>query len=169
MKKLLPYILFLFVGFSVTSCSNDDDNQYVDYDTYSFAYDLNNVNFAFVDGFYQYARSFNRPLYDSDVVLIFRKTGITSNGSPIWQSIPSTYYLAGNHEVDYSFDFSKFDFVIYAGGTFDLATAPEYIFGQTFRVVVVPAQFGRNSQVDFNDYESVIKHFNIDESKINSL
>lgn len=170
MKKLIPFILVILFGFSAVNCSNDDDR--IDYDTYSFVYDIRNVNFQLVNGSYQISRSFINPLYDSDVVLIYRQTGYTSNGSPIWQSLPITYYLAGGHEVDYTFDFSRFDFVIYTGGTFDLGTTPEFILGQSFRIVTVPAQYGKNANsagVDLTDYESVINYFKIDDSQVTNL
>lgn len=158
---------------SFTSCSNDDDRiqNTVDYDTYSLVYDLKNINFQLVNGFYQIQKNFNNPLYESDVVLVYRKVGNTNNGAPIWQLIPITYYLNGGHEVDYTFDFSRYDIVIYTGGTFDLALAPEYINNQTFRVVTVPAEYGKNAenQVDYSDYEAVIDYFKIDDTKIINL
>jgi hypothetical protein len=43
-------------------------------------------------------------------------------------------------ELDYDFDFSKEDFTIYAGGTYDLSATPQYIDNQTFSVIV-PGSF----------------------------
>jgi hypothetical protein len=37
---------------------------------------------------------------------------------------------------------------------------------QVLRVVVIPAAFGKNGSIDYNDYKSVINAYNIDESKI---
>jgi hypothetical protein len=50
---------------------------------------------------------------------------------------------------------------------FDLAgVSSSYRLNQVFRVLVIPAYFGKNNNVDFKDYNAVVKAFNIDESKI---
>ena len=57
-------------------------------------------------------------MYETDMLLIYKSIGSTDDGYPIWQQIPITFYLDGGHELDYNFDFTRYDFVIYAGGTF---------------------------------------------------
>ena len=161
MKKLLPLVLFGFFAFSVLSCSNDDD-EYVDYDTYSTVYDLTNVSFDNIDGVWTFYQPLQN-MYTSDVILVYLQNG-SSGGSPIWQQIPITFYLNDGNEVDYNFDFTVNDLQIYAGGTFDLGGS-SYVNGKTFRIVFVPAEFGgKNANVDHSDYESVIKYYNIDDS-----
>ncbi len=163
MKTTITHFLaVIFILTASFSCKSDDDHIYVDYDTYPVVYDLKNQNFELFDGVYQLLREFNRPMYDSDVLLIYKQIGTTTNNAPVWQQIPITFYLNDGHELDYNFDFSKYDFVIYAGGTFDL-TGTEFIHNQTFRVVVVPADFGKPN-IDFSDYDSVINYYNIDDS-----
>ncbi|HLV23810.1 MAG TPA: hypothetical protein VKY36_03400 [Moheibacter sp.] len=162
MKKLLPLVLFGFFAFSVSSCSNDDD-EYVDYDTYSTVYDLTNVNFEWVDGSWVYYQPFQNPMYSSDVVLVYLQNG-SSAGAPVWQQIPITFYLNDGNEIDYNFDFTVNDLQLYAGGTFDLG-GTSYVNNRTFRVVFVPAEFGnKNANLDYSDYESVIEYYNIDDS-----
>jgi hypothetical protein len=85
--------------------------------------------------------------------------------TPIWQLIPRTLFLTQG-ELDYDFDFSKVDFTIYAGGTFNIAAVPQFINNQTFRIVIIPGYFSKNATIDFNDYNAVIKAFNIDDSKV---
>jgi hypothetical protein len=103
------------------------------------------------------------------VILIYRKSGTTSNNSNVWQSIPRTLYLPQG-ELDYDFDFSREDFTIYAGGTYDLTFTPSYITNQTFRIVIVPGYFSKgSSSIDFSDYNAVIKAYNIDDSKVTVL
>jgi len=160
MKTFFPLIMAFAFTFGLTGCKSDDD---VDYDTIGVVYELRNQNFEWTGESYQISRTFINPLYDSDMLLIYRQIGATNNGAPIWQQIPITVYLNNGQEVDYNFDFSKFDFVIYAGGTFDLANS-SYIVNQTFRVMSVPASFGKNQNVDFSDYDSVINFFGIDDS-----
>lgn len=171
MKRIIP--LFLLAIFAVTaiSCNNDDDNQYVDYDTFPVVYDLRNVDFEWIDNVYTIARTMDNPMYDTDVMLIYMQTGSTQDNSPIWQQIPTTIYGSGSDEIDYNFDFSRYDFQIYAGGNFDL-TGTSYIRNKTFRIVFVPASgSNRNAdnQVDYSNYESVINAYNIDDTNVGSL
>lgn len=74
--------------------------------------------------------------------------------------------------MDYDFDFSKQDFTIYAGGTYNLALTPQYINNQTFRIVIIPGYFsGRSSagSVDLSNYNEVIKHYGINDNNIKIL
>ena len=171
MKKYFTLVLMAIFSFAAVSCDTRTEEVIVqDNDTYSVVLDINNVNFSYnaQDG-YHISRSFTTPLYNTDVVLIYRKTGSTSDGSPVWQAIPRTLYLAGGNELDYDFDFSKNDIMIYANGNYDISTTPTYLNNQTFRVVLVPASAGKNANVDYTDYNSVIRYFNIDDSKVKSL
>lgn len=176
MKKLFFYLfLLVFSGSLWVSCTdNDDDN---DNDTYSAVYQLKNASFSYNASLgYVLSGTFNTPLYDSDQLLIYRQVD-TNNNSPVWQLLPQTLYLNdidGNgslDELDYTFDFSKYDFYIYAGGTYDLSLTPAYLTNQTFRIVIVPGYFAnkkasQTSTVDFKDYNAVIKYYNINENKI---
>ncbi len=165
MKKLLTLLMMAAFSFMIISCDTTRDDR-IDQDTYSVVYDLANVDFIYsaADG-YTISRTMN--IYNSDVLLMYRKTGTTSTGEAVWQQIPKTIYLAGGNELDYDFDFSSKDFVIYANGNYDISTTPQYINGQTFRIVIVPASFGtnKNAQVDHSDYHSVVKYYNIDDTK----
>ena len=178
MKKIIFLAVVGLFSLTAVSCTRTNDNvaqqPTQNTDTYSTAYDLNNVSFAKdTNGIYSISRTFNNPLVESDVVLIYRKSGTTSNGSNIWQSIPRTLFLTQG-ELDYDFDFSKVDILIKAGGTFDPGLAPTYINNQTFRIVVVPAKTGKNAKdanngVDYTDYESVAKFYNIKDANVKSL
>lgn len=163
MKKLFSLFALSIFMISIISCSSDDDYIAVDYDTYPVAYDLRNVNLELINGVYQTSRTFTNPMYETDMLLIYKSIGSTDDGYPIWQQIPITFYLEGGHELDYNFDFTRYDFVIYAGGTFDLTGTP-YVQNQTFRVLIIPASYGRNSEVNFEDYQSVIEFYQIDDS-----
>ena len=169
MKKLFPFLLLFITSFILFNCKEDDEVQVqVDYPA---AYDLRNVNFSYnaTDG-WTYGQSFKNPLLDQDYVVIFRQTG-TSGNAPVWQQIPRTLYL-NQGELDYDFDFSKNHFMIYAGGTYDLSTTPQYLNNQTFRVVLVPAVYGKNATLEDLkklSYEEIIAKYNIDESKVGTL
>lgn len=90
--------------------------------------------------------------------------------TPVWQLIPRTLYLQQG-ELDYDFDFSKEDFTIYAGGTYDLSLTPGYLTNQTFRIVIVPGYFSNRmaNPVDYSDYNAVIKAFNINDKNVKVL
>ena len=105
------------------------------------------------------------------MVLIYRLIGRTSTNAPIWQLIPRTLYLSSGDELDYDYDFSREDFTIYAEGTYNLAETPEFIFNQTFRIVIIPGYFSNRGtqQVDFNDYYAVIQAYGINPNNIKSL
>jgi hypothetical protein len=168
MKKIA--LLLVFIGFlSLQSCTTNDNT--ADNDTISEVFELRNVNFNYnsIDGYTIY-RTLSPQIYASDVLLIYRMSGTIDANTPIWQQIPRTLFLPQG-ELDYDFDFSKQDFTIYAGGTYDLATTPTYINNETFRIVIVPAYFSNkmSGKVDFSDYNAVIKAFNINDKNIKQL
>lgn len=171
MKKIT--LVLAFIGMiTLQGCTvNEDNTNNIDNDTISEVFELRNVNFSFNpnDGYNIY-RTLNPQIFASDVVLIYRLSGTIDANTPIWQLIPRTLFLPQG-ELDYDFDFSKEDFTIYAGGTYNLANTPNFIQNQTFRIVIVPGFFSNKNinKIDFSDYNEVIKTFNIDESKIKQL
>lgn len=141
-------------------------------------FELRNVNFSHdvtapnTTGYTIYQK-LNPVLYNGDVILMYRLSDTTLSGAPVWQQIPRTLFLA-NGELDYDFDFSKEDFTIYAGGTYNLSLTPGYLTGQTFRIVIVPGPAtvtGKSGakKVDLSDYNAVIKAYNIDDSNVKKL
>jgi len=143
-----------------------------DGDTISEVFELQNVNFQLnQNNEYVIYRELNPVIFDSDNILIYRMTGTIDAQTPIWQLIPRTLFLTEG-ELDYDFDFSAVDFTIYAGGTYNLATTPQFINNQTFRIVIVPGEFSNRSASgvsEFENYYEVIKKYNIDDSKVTVL
>lgn len=137
----------------------------------SEVFELQGINFNFdnINGYNIY-QLLTPPIQDADVILIYRLSGIIDSQTPIWQLIPRTLYL-DQGELDYDYDFSKEDFTIYAGGTYNLALTPSYIQQQTFRIVIIPGYFsGKPSKVvDKNDYNAVIEAYNIDDTNVKVL
>lgn len=130
-------------------------------------FELQNVDFGYnaVDGYTIY-QTLNPQIYASDVVLIYRLSGIIDSSTPIWQLIPRTLFLSQG-ELDYDFDFSKEDFTIYAGGNYNLELTPQYLDNQTFRIVIIPGSFSnKGKMVDKKDYNAVIKAYNIDDNHV---
>jgi len=172
MRKFLPLLMLAFVSLFIFSCdNNDNEDVVVTEDTYATAYDIAPTFSRSTSNLYQFSDEFNSPLVESDVVLIYMQTGV-ANGSPIWRLLPYTFFVdnATNDEVDYSFDFSKFDIQINVNSTptLNLDSNSTYYAGKRFRVVVVPAKTGKSSvnNVDHNDYNAVVKYYGIDEAKI---
>ena len=169
MKK----IIMLFVGIaalSFNSCIGPEGEQGpTGYSAEAEVFELKNIDFGYnaTDGYTIY-QTLNPRILSSDTVLIYRMSGLINSTTPIWQLIPRTLYLPQG-ELDYDYDFSKEDFTIYAGGTYDLGFTPSYVENQTFRIVIVPGYFSKGSQQDYSDYNNVIKNYHIDESKIKQL
>jgi hypothetical protein len=170
MKKILT--LFAVVGlFAFSGCSNDNDN-YVDTDTISYVFEVNNVNFAANgDGILQ---KFNSSIYSGDVILVYRLVDVV-NGRDVWRPIPESYYYDdGTVYFTYKFNFTQDDFEIYLDG-FELNTIPNNLrANQTFRIVIVPGDDGVNTKkstnkADYSDYDAVIKKYNIDDSNVKKL
>ncbi|PQA91624.1 hypothetical protein B0A69_17650 [Chryseobacterium shigense] len=178
MKKILLFLFLGSVGFTAYSCDNNDDavvQNPVDYDTYSTAYDIIPTFTKTNNNLYHFDDAFNKPLVESDVVLIYLQTGLTNNNSPIWSLLPYSVALnnGNNDRVDYVFDFSAYDIGINVKSTptLNLDNNSSYYTNKKFRVVVVPAKTGTSKSaeaaaVNYEDYNSVIKYYNIDESKI---
>lgn len=129
-----------------------------------------NVSFTTANNFSNLI-SFPHTIYSSDMVLVYRLSGSTSQGTDIWKLLPETYYTnTGAFDFRYDFDFTKVDVNIYMDG-FDLATVNNsYRINQILRVVILPGYFGNknanSASIDFNNYNAVAAAYHIDESKI---
>jgi hypothetical protein len=166
MKKITLFLAFIGM-ITLNGCTVNEEISGPDYDTISEVFELRNVNFSYnnQDGYF-IRRNLNPNIYDSDVILIYRMSDVINANTPVWQLIPRTLYLPQG-ELDYDFDFSKIDFTIYAGGTYNLEMTPNYIDNQTFRIVIVPGSFKTaTKKIDLNNYEDVISKLGIDDSKV---
>jgi hypothetical protein len=172
MKKIL--LILAVIGITaLSSCSGPEGPPGRDgYNVESEVFELRNVNFGYSasSGFTIY-QTLNPNIYSSDNILIYRMSDLINATTPVWQLIPRTLFLPQG-ELDYDYDFSKQDFTIYAGGTYDLGLTPAYIQNQTFRIVVIPGYIsnrGRIPVVDKNDYNAVIKAYHIDDTNVKVL
>ncbi|HEV7349766.1 collagen-like protein [Telluribacter sp.] len=111
-------------------------------------------------------------VFETDAVLVYRLWDeIEDPGGPIpvWRMLPQTVFMPQGL-MQYNFDHSFLDVSIFIDAQFNRATlGADWTQNQTFRVVIVPADFARNGRagaVDFSDYEAVKKHFGINESTI---
>lgn len=181
MRKILPLILLAGVGFLTYSCDNSNDDPVVvnpgqDNDTVGIAFDAYPVFKKVNNNLYQSQQTFQKQLVSADMVLIYLQIDGT-NDTPVWRLLPYTRYTDSGIPVDYSYDFSKVDVLFSVNSTMDLSLAANsgYYTNKRFRVVIIPADMASknaksaNPTVDYNDYNSVIKHYKIDESKIKTL
>lgn len=168
MKKI--FLLLSVVGlFSLSSCNNDDD-VYVDTDTIAEVFEINaNFGLDSGSGFYKSYYELNPPIYTSDMILVYKLYG-QFQGNDIWELIPRTINYDNGDSVTYDYNFTYQDIELYMDANLDLGLAPEYTQNQIFRVVIIPAfDSSASARMNFNDYETVVKQFNIDESNIKTL
>ena len=112
----------------------------------------------------------NPPIYNSDMVFVYRSFDVI-NGQRVWRQLPQAVYLIQG-ELDYNFDFTRNDINIFLESNFDLATlGATWSQNQVFRVVIIPGYLSNknNKAVDFNDYNAVVKAFNIKESQVKTI
>ena len=171
MKKFLPLLLLLISSIFIFSCK-DDDEVVVDYPA---VYDININLIQNSTNYFGFNQKFNSTLLGQDIVLVYRKNNPGAN-TPVWEPLPKTYFF-DEGAMDYTFDFTTTDVQIDLRSDFDLtvkdtAFKNTYISGQTFRVVLVPAVYGRSANsVDPRtlSYEEVIAKYNINDKKVGTL
>ncbi len=162
MKKFLIFFFAAALSLFAFSCRDDNDNYYDDNDTYNVVYDLKNTAFEYdaTNGYF-INRQFNTALPEAYQVLIYRLNN--SNG---WELLPSMGVDAGGIErVKYTFDFTRNDFQIRALPVdgYSIPSNSVFVTSQTFRVVVIPGQFGRMN-VDVSDYNAVVRFYNLNDT-----
>ena len=112
----------------------------------------------------------NPPIYNSDMVLVYRSFDVI-NGQRVWRQLPQAVYLIQG-ELDYNFDFTKNDINIFLESNFNLNTlGTAWAQNQVFRVVIIPGYLSNKNTkaIDFNDYNAVVKAFNIKESQVKTI
>lgn len=169
MKKTI-FILGLICIAVLVSCSGKDGapGQNGQNALISEVFELQNINLDYkTSKDYQIRQNLNPNIYPSDVILIYRKSGLINPTTPVWQPIPNRIY-SPEGELDYDFDFSKQDFTIYASGNYNLNLTPIYITNQTFRIVIVPAAFSNRMSKNLS-YEDVIAKYHIDDTHVKVL
>ena len=175
MKRIL---LFVAIGIlAMQSCTINEgtpgrdglDGQNGQDSIISEVFELKNISFTNSGNGYKIYQTLNPKIFASDVILIYRLSETINNTTPIWQPIPRTLFLIQG-ELDYDFDFSKQDFTIYAGGTYNLSLTPTYINNQTFRIVIVPGAFSNKSaNLTQMSYEDVIAKYKIKDAVVTQL
>ena len=104
-------------------------------------------------------------VFESDVVLVYLKTAEdgSAGGAPVavFRMLPQTYFV-GDKILQYNFDFTFFDVLIFLDGTVDFAALDSsYKDNQVLRIVVVPAEFAETSGVDLSNMGAVMQALDI--------
>jgi hypothetical protein len=161
MSRKMTLILAVIGMITLGSCSSNDD---VDNDTIGTVFEYTNVDFLPND--YTVTLTYPYEIFNSDMVLVYRLSG-TFGGDDVWKLLPETnYFDDGTLDYRYDFDFTVLDAQVNIEG-YDLGGLSAAVTqDQILRVVVIPAGFGKNNSVDFNDYNAVVKAYNIKESKV---
>lgn len=177
MKKILLFLFLGAVGLTTYSCDNNDDTQTVDYDTIAQMKDITGTFSS--TGNYTISQGLGIP--STYVVLVYRLAA-----GNVWQQIPKSMYLpdvAGkptNRVFDYNFLFNAQNVEIRIDDqNFNLPSdltpgeINSYLNSQTFRIVLVPASTtgvggakSKKAEVDYSDYNAVVKYYNLDETKV---
>ncbi|MCE6992529.1 hypothetical protein [Dyadobacter sp. CY323] len=177
-KKLIPLLLVLVALFQ--GCQGPEGPPGPEggsIDVTGTTFDLINVNFTAANKF-EYGLNYadaKVTVLESDAVLVYvHWNDVPTGGTTMkaYRLLPQTAYFTSGGLLTYNFDQTKNDFSVFLDGNVDLTTlADEWTKNQTFRVVIVPSDFAARTggSVDFNDYNAVVKHFNIDESKIRKI
>lgn len=110
----------------------------------------------------------NPRIYSSDVVLVYRLTGITAQGSDIWKLLPETHYFAdGTLDFGFDFDYTTTDVSIFMVGNNLQTVSTDYRLNQVLRIVITPAGF--STAIDKNNINAVMSALNVDKSEIKKI
>ncbi|MCU7614108.1 hypothetical protein N0B16_06630 [Chryseobacterium sp. GMJ5] len=175
MKRIIPFFMLAFASMFIYSCDNSDD--VVEVPANDIVLQMRDVTGTFTanNGF---KISQGLAIANTDAILVYRNTNSNTSNGAVWQLIPKTYYLDDvnnlpvGRELDYNFDFTSQDVQIRTEANFNQSSQittgeiAQYLTNQTFRIIILPADPNKNSTLNYNDYNAVIKYYNIDESKV---
>lgn len=162
MKKIF-LLLAVVAGTLLTSCEGPQGPQGpTGYSVESEVFEIRDVDF-FDDGqgFYGIIYDLNPEILSSDMILVYRLKEVTNNGTDVWESIPKTVYFSNGEELDYNFDFTRYDISIYLGYTNPSVLTPAFTQNQIFRVVVVPGYL--TNKITSTDYNTITRELKISE------
>lgn len=148
------------------SCTIEDNTEYIDNDTIGEVFEIT-TSFNSTNS-YSKLVTLNPAIFNSDVVLVYRLSGVTSQGNDIWKLLPELYFFNdGTLDFGYKFDFTKNDIRISMFGNELQTVISEYKTNQVFRIVIVPAYFSKT--IDFTNINAVLSSLKIKDTQIQSL
>ena len=169
MKKIT--LILAFIGMiTLNSCTVNETPDQVQQINNTFVSEVFEVTTSFgPNNDYSRLVTFDPPIYNSDMVLVYHLYDVV-NGSDVWRLMPQTYYFDNGAELDYNFDFTRYDVNLFLDSNFSLDSfSSAWTQSQTFRIVVVPADFTNRLAVDYSDYNATIKMLGYEKSIIKKL
>ena len=113
--------------------------------------------------------TFTPPIYNADTVLVYHLYDVV-NGSDVWRLMPQTYYFDNGVELDYNYDFTKYDVNLFLDSNDNLNNfSSSWTQNQTFRLVVVPGSFKMSNKNAYSDYNATIEMLGYKDTKIKKL
>ena len=114
-------------------------------------------------------------VFESDIVLVYRLWEKVPNGNNslnVWRLLPQTVILPQGL-LQYNFDHTFLDVSVFVDTQFNRTTLESrYTTNQTFRVVVLPADFAKSArlskEIDFTNYQEVKDLLQLDTRKVES-
>ena len=196
MRKILQFILVLAVALGQVSCEGDEGppgpagpqgpagptgaqgepGEPATAQVFEIVVDFEAPNYqvGFDIADYNDAYETDVVINESDIVLAFMAIGATEEGIPFWGALPQTFNPAAG-QVTYKFAQAEQILLLYMIAT-DATLAQlteDYTVEQYFRFVVVPGEYmnARKAKptVDLNNYEEVIKYYQIDDSNVRTV
>jgi hypothetical protein len=155
----------------------------------SSVYEFNNWDFTAADNFaLELDFALNEiEVSESDAILVYRLWDQLEDGTPIWRMLPQLIFFPvenSNQKVTLQYDFVHTQqlLAIIMSGSVDLATlGAGWTTDQVFRIVVIPGTFAQRTDgtkkkinladynVDYNNYEAVIKYFRLSDKNVRRL
>lgn len=168
MKKII--LLIAFIGMiTLQSCTVNEVEDQIDNDTISEVFEVTR-SFNSGNGFSTFV-DLGTPIFASDMILVYHLYEVVG-GQDVWRLMPQTYYLSDGGELDFNFDFTQSDVNIFLDANFPLTNlASSWTQNQTFRIVILPGYLSNrmSTQVDFSDFDAVMKMKNQTESSIKKI
>lgn len=168
MKKIT--LLIAFIGMiTLQSCTVNEVRDDIDNDTISEVFEVTR-SFSTGNGFSTFV-DLGTPIYASDMILVYHLYDVVG-GQDVWRLMPQTYYFDNGGELDYNFDFTQNEVTLFLNANFPLTNLDfSWTQNQTFRIVIIPGYLSNrmSTQVDFSDFDAVLKMNNLKESNIKKI
>lgn len=103
-----------------------------------------------------------------DMILIYRLEEVVDN-IDVWRQLPQPF-ITIEGTLYYNFDFAEGDYRLYVEPEFDASFVPsDLVQNQTFRIVVVPTDFGASAKFDKSNIGNVMQMLGITEKDVQKI
>ena len=172
-RKLLPLLLLAVVALFQSCRGPKGDPGPQGGDVLGRTFDITNVDFTSAND-WGYALNFDQQdieVLPTDAVLVYVHWNDVG-GLKAYRPLPQTAFGNNGLIVTYNFDRTDKDMEIFVDANVQRSQlAATWTNDFEFRVIVIPSDplQRANAEVDLNNYEAVVKAFNIDESKVKKI